>query len=404
MPSSELSTSLVPKEPSLLGQSRFWLVQLAGWPLIQLIYFRGPLTMVPEGILSWVITLATSCGLAIACSFGLAAIYVRMPPRWLTGARAIPIVLGLSSLAVLPWSAAMTLLVDHATSIPTVWRKGFGFRFPFFASLLMTGWSGAFLWFLFSDRARTTQARVQEAQARALRAEALAHEAKLLSLRAQLNPHFLFNALTSVVGLTETCPERVSQMVIDIAGLLRRTLDSTNAELATIGNEIDFAVQYLRCESVRFEERLDVQVQVSEQLLPHAIPSMLLQPLVENAIKHGMTGTRQLRLVLHGRVTSGRIVLEVRNSGRLSNGDAAPVTELPSVREGLSEGAGSGLRIVRERLAATYPESGRLEVLEEEGWVVARVRYDPKETSPARPGLGTMQGTTIQGDALCSRL
>ena len=381
MRSSKFSTPFVSGEGSLLRQPRFWIVQFAGWLLIQPLYFRHQIeTAFREGFGSWAVTMtAASCALAIVCSSGLAAVYLRMPPRWLTGVRAIPMGLGLSLLACVPWATGIEL-VARVSAFADEGVEGFGLRFFFYGSILMVWWSGAFLWLMLSSRVRETQAQV-------LHAEALAHEARLLSLRAQLKPHFLFNALNSVIGLIGTDPAQARQMVRDVAGLLRRALDSTKAELTTIGDELDLVTQYLRCESVRFGERLDVQVEVSEPLCGHVIPSMLLQPLVENAVKHGMKRSRRLGLVIRGRMVSDRVVLEVRNSGSLSNGSSAPVTALAPLGEGPPEGTGSGLRIVRQRLAATYPESGELELVEEGGWVVARVRYDPEETQPGSEGV-----------------
>lgn len=390
MPSSTMSKPFVSGEASLLRQPRFWLVQLAGWLLIQPLYFRHQIeTAFREGLGALAVTMtASSCVLAIACSSMLAAVYLRLPPRWLTGVRAIPIGFGLSLLACVPWAFGIELTA-RSTTYPDEWVEGFGFRFFFYGAILMIWWSGAFLWL-------TLSSRVQKTQARALRAEALAHEAKLLALRAQLNPHFLFNSLNSVVGLIGSDPGRARQMVRDLAGLLRRALDSTKAELTTIGEELDLVAQYLRCESVRFRERLDVQIDVPEPLCRYGIPSMLLQPLVENAIKHGIKGARQLSLVLTGRPASNGIVLEVRNSGTLANGSAAPTSTLATLDDGPPKGTGSGLRIVRERLAATYPESGRLDLFEDESWVVARVAYDPAEAEPERSRL---EATTAEGAA-----
>ncbi|MEM7135154.1 MAG: histidine kinase [Myxococcota bacterium] len=378
-------------ETSLLRQPRFWLVQLAGWLLIQPLYFRHQIeTAFREGLGSLAVLLtASSCVLAIACSSGLAAVYLRIPPSWLTGVRAIPVALGLSLLACVPWAVGIEL-VARATAFSEDGAEGFAYRFFFIGSILMVWWSGAFLWL-------TLSARVTKTQARALRAEALAHEAKLMALRAQLNPHFLFNSLNSVVGLIGTDPGRARQMVRDLAGLLRRALDSTKAELTTIGDELDLLAQYLRCESVRFRERLEVRVDVPDHVRQHAIPSMLLQPLVENAIKHGIKGTRALTLVIVGRFTTDRtVVIEVRNTGRLA-GPTAPL-RTPSARpeEDDPPGTGSGLRIVRERLAATYPESGKLDLFEDDGWVVARVNYEPEEADPALPRL---QATNARGAA-----
>lgn len=390
MLSSELPTPPTSGEVSLLRRPRFWIVQVAGWLIIQPLYFRNQLEVaVREGLGGIAIAMTgASCLLAIACSTALAVLYCRVPPRWLTGVRAYPVAFGGTFLACVPWAAGMEI-VGRATWLPDDWAEGFGFRFFAYGWVLMISWSGAFLWLMLSSR-------VRESQARALRAEALAQEARLLSLRAQLNPHFLFNSLNSVVGLIGTDPPRARQMVRDVAGLLRRTLDSTKTELTTIGDELDLVLQYLRCESVRFRERLEVKLEVSESLHGYSIPSMLLQPLVENAIKYGMKNARKLRLVLRGRLASDGILLEVRNSGNLSNGRSSRPTTLTLVDDEQSEGTGSGLRLVRQRLATTYPQSGRLELLEEEGWVVARIEFDPAEARPERDRLGA---TSVEGAA-----
>ena len=388
--SSELSAPFMSGEVSLLRRPRFWIVQVAGWLIIQPLYFRNQLEAAArEGLGGIAISMTgASCLLAIACSTALAAVYVRMPPRWLTGVRAYPVAFGCTFLACVPWAVGMEI-VGRAAWLPNNWAEGFGFRFFAYGWVLMITWSGAFLWLMLSSR-------VRESQARALRAEALAQEARLLSLRAQLNPHFLFNSLNSVIGLIGTDPPRARQMVRDVAGLLRRTLDSTKTELTTIGDELDLVEQYLRCESVRFRERLDVQLETSEALHSQLIPSMLLQPLVENAIKYGIKGAHKLRLVLQGRSTPDGIVLEVRNSGSLSNGRSARATTLAPMDDEQSEGTGSGLRLVRQRLATTYPQSGRLELLEEKGWVVARIAFDPTE---ARPELERLGSPSVEGAA-----
>ena len=155
------------REASLLRQSRFWTAQLSGWLLILPLYFRESIELGIRGGLASITVLGTALayGMAIACSTALAAAYLGMPPRWLTGVRAIPIALGLSLLAALPYAGAMTLLVADATSIPIRFREGYSTWAFFHASLLMMAWSGAFLWFTRSDRTAKTQRRISQAEA-----------------------------------------------------------------------------------------------------------------------------------------------------------------------------------------------------------------------------------------------
>lgn len=116
----------------------------------------------------------------------------------------------------------------------------------------------------------------------------LATEAELRALRAQINPHFLFNALTTVGYLIQTTPDKALATLIQLTQLLRGVLRSSS-EFMTLGEEIKLIESYLEIEKARFEERLTVEIKVAPELLSIRIPSLILQPLVENAIKHGIT-------------------------------------------------------------------------------------------------------------------
>ena len=173
MRSSEFSKPFVSEEASLLRQSRFWMAQLALWLLITPLYFRDEIeTAIRAGLVSFTATMTVaSCAMAMACSSVLAAVYRSMPPRWLTGVRAIPIALGLSLLAAVPWTTVMALLLAGATSVSFEWRDNYSRWMFFHASVLMSAWSGGFLWLMLGDRIRKTQARVLDAGAFALEAE-----------------------------------------------------------------------------------------------------------------------------------------------------------------------------------------------------------------------------------------
>ncbi len=132
---------------------------------------------------------------------------------------------------------------------------------------------------------------MQERLARSLREQEiskLATEAELRALRAQLNPHFLFNALTTVGHLIQTAPERALDTLMRLTDLLRAVLRRSSGEFITLGEEIDLIESYLAIERARFEERLRVKIEVLPSLRALPLPPLLLQPLVENAIKHGI--------------------------------------------------------------------------------------------------------------------
>jgi signal transduction histidine kinase len=119
----------------------------------------------------------------------------------------------------------------------------------------------------------------------------LATEAELRALRAQLNPHFLFNALTTISYLIQTAPDRALDTLMRLSGLLRFVLSAPTGGLTTLGEEIDLVESYLAIERARFEERLRVRIDVPAELRKLPIPPLVLQPLVENAIKHGIAPT-----------------------------------------------------------------------------------------------------------------
>jgi LytS/YehU family sensor histidine kinase len=116
----------------------------------------------------------------------------------------------------------------------------------------------------------------------------LAAEAELRALRAQINPHFLFNALTTIGYLIQTAPERALGTLMRLSGLLRGVLKSGD-EFVTIGEELDLIEAYLDIERERFEDRLRVRIDVPAELRGIRIPALVVQPLVENAIKHGIS-------------------------------------------------------------------------------------------------------------------
>jgi two-component system LytT family sensor kinase len=190
----------------------------------------------------------------------------------------------------------------------------------------------------------------------------LATEAELRALRAQINPHFLFNALTTIGYLIQTSPPRALRTLMRLTTLLRGVL-SSDGELTTLERELELIESYLDIERARFEERLRVRVDVPAALRGLTIPPLLLQPLVENAVKHGVGQQRQ----------GGDVVL----TARLGDIDAAAPVLTIVVRDtgvGASEAelrrgreAGVGLNNIERRLACHYGSAAALSVRSEPG-------------------------------------
>ncbi len=177
---------------------------------------------------------------------------------------------------------------------------------------------------------------------------ALATQAELRALRSQINPHFLFNALTTIGYLIQTSPTRAVDTLMRLTSLLRAVLRS-EGEFTTLGRELELIEAYLDIEHARFEERLRVTLRVPERLRHLRLPPLLLQPLVENAVKHGIAPERRggdLLIEAHTEESPAgtRLILTVRDTG-------AGVSEL-ELRRGRE--AGVGIRNITQRLAVQY--------------------------------------------------
>jgi two-component system, LytTR family, sensor kinase len=202
--------------------------------------------------------------------------------------------------------------------------------------------------------------RSQQEQQQALRAEALAKEAELQMLRYQLNPHFLFNSLNSASALIRENPARAEKMIGELSELLRHTLADGKAGDASLSDELEIARSYLDIEKIRFEDKLIVSFDVEPRAGEFRVPSMLIHPLVENAVKYGMqTSPMPLRVEVNARADNGALLLEVVNTGRWIEGAAN------------GRGASVGMENVRQRLRQAFPARHRFEVFEREGRVHA---------------------------------
>ena len=206
------------------------------------------------------------------------------------------------------------------------------------------------------DAIRLTQERY-EREVREQEVAKLATQAELRALRAQVNPHFLFNALTTIGYLIQTTPARAFDTLMRLTSLLRGVLRS-EGEFTTLGRELEIVESYLEIERARFDERLRIRIDVPFALLPMRIPPLVLQPLVENAIKHGIGG-----VAAGGEVTIAARVTPTPDEARAleitvsDTGAGATPQDFARRRE-----LGVGLRNVERRLACQYGEASRITV------------------------------------------
>jgi len=191
-------------------------------------------------------------------------------------------------------------------------------------------------------------AAAQEAEERAAEARVLAREAALQALKAQVNPHFLFNSLHSISALTGVDAGRAREMCILLADFLRASLGLGSKTTIPLREELALANKYLAVEQVRFADRMKLREEVAGESLDCALPALLLQPLVENAVKHGVAtlvrdGWIEMRAALRGT----RLEISIENN---FDPDAPPRSR-----------SGLGLQNVRNRLHARYGEAASLE-------------------------------------------
>lgn len=205
-------------------------------------------------------------------------------------------------------------------------------------------------------------------------------QAQLQVLQAQVEPHFLFNTLAAVDYLIETDPPRASQMQKKLITYLRSALPQMRQESSTLGRELRLVRSYLDLIKMRIEERLEVEVEVADFLESAEFPPMMLQSLVENAIKHGIEPKPEGgKVTVSAKIQRGVLWVEVRDTG-------VGVVDTERL-EAPTSGTGIGLQNIRERLAMLYPGKGRLTLMSDDssGTVVRiGVPYkDADETEPA---------------------
>jgi len=199
----------------------------------------------------------------------------------------------------------------------------------------------------------------RDRQVRAAELESLLRQSQLEALRSQLNPHFLFNSLHSIAELVHQDPKLAEQLIVRLGELLRRALDTAKQPQLSLAEELDFIRGYLEIEQMRLGERLHVVWEVEPDTHAVLVPSLILQPLVENAIQHGIAATSAPgTLTLRARRADGQLHLEIADSG----------PGLPPAGETRPQGI--GIANTRARLQRLYGERQSFELQHGAGLVV----------------------------------
>jgi sensor histidine kinase YesM len=330
----------------------FWVLHLGGW-LAWGVIGKYALTraLLEDTAPNYFLYVMVITVIAIVLSLGLRYLYRSLwsRPLWIQG---VSLLLGSSGVGYL-WLRSRSYIYSHwleKTSDMDAWLEKMGSAAELYEKVsyletFISAWTVMLAWSILYFLIKYYQI-FQEVQKSALKSAAMAHEAQLKMLRYQLNPHFLFNTLNAISTLIlEQQTEPANRMVTRLSSFLRYSLDNDPMQKITLDQELAALKLYLDIEKVRFEERLSLELDIAEEASQALIPSLLLQPLVENAIKYGIARSEEGGVIrIAARVFAGDLLIELCDDG--------PGVELVDGK--IPDANGVGLRNTRERLAELY--------------------------------------------------
>jgi signal transduction histidine kinase len=334
----------------------FWRFQVAGWATLIVATF--PLKCVvlaaPQDAL---IVFLYPEGLGFLTTWGMREIYRRCYRANTTIDFLSLLILGVSLLgASIQAFLAMKFHALFAFEAEQIFKNLAIFGLIYFRVVLCLAWS--FLYFgikLWREK--------NERELRMVQIESEKHRAELQMLRAQMNPHFLFNALTMIRAAIGKSDINLKAIIQSLADYLRYALECRDDDLVPIGKEFEALSDYLDVEKARFREELQIECRLDEEINATLVPGIMLQPLVENAVKYGRASSPMpLRVrMLVSRTRQEMLRIEVSNTGTWQE-------PLPFKTSG-----GIGLKNLRKRLELLYPGKHRFEIVSDEGWVKVSV-------------------------------
>jgi hypothetical protein len=339
----------------LKSQRAYWIFQLTGWGLYTLSRYIGGVTVISLPWVRFGLELLFLDALGFGLSHWLRDYVRRHDWRTLPFHRLAWRVLVVSFVCGIPLGT-LTQFTDLSLLMsPNELLEGvssalrFQLALPVAIALEIVNWAVVFIIWLSIYFIAIAVREYRSAQLKQSELARALHVAELRLLKSQLNPHFLFNALNTVRSLIADNPARAQSAVTRLANTLRYTLSSRQNELVTLSQELDIVADYLELESMRFEDRLRVEQNVPADAAGVPIPVMLLQTLVENAIKHGIAelpagGLLRISAVLQ----EDTLMLEVENP--------RPIAAIRSSDEGV------GLRNAHDRLRLLYGARASLDL------------------------------------------
>jgi sensor histidine kinase YesM len=322
----------------------FWSLHAAGWGAYAISQYFGALLQAQPVAYQQVIAIAAVSGFVL--SMPLRSIYHRLwgrPLRTMLGGVLLSCYVTALALRVVI-NLAYKYLVEPTWQFKTLFELMEG---SLSTTYLLLCWSALYFGIKYYES-------LQKQRETALKATALAQEAQLKMLRYQLNPHFLFNTLNAISTLILDNQNRTANhAVARLSEFLRYSLDQDPMKKVTLRKEMESLDLYLNTERLRFGERLRLEYAIEDSALEALLPSLLLQPLIENAVKHAISQREDGGFIrIEGRARAAMLELAVIDDG-------------PGMREGAmpGDGRGVGLRNTRERLAVLYGASHRFAVL-----------------------------------------
>jgi len=332
----------------------FWTIQLAGWVVYFVAIYITFLTVAQPGNF---LSLFLLKGFRSVTGFFLTSLFLRPIYRKfghrLSLGGSVVLVILCSVVFGMAWTwieAGYIYFTNPAFSLAAFLPRSPRIALDY--AMTLTAWSFLYLgvknWLSWQDE-----------REKALRSSALADKAQLEMLRYQINPHFLFNALNSIRASVDEDAGRAKRMITQLSEFLRYSLLHEGEKLTTLREEVEAVRNYLAIEKIRFEEKLDVRYEIDPEAEEFQLPGFLLNPLVENAVKHGSRNGGPLRIELDAHMNGPGLEIEVRNTGSLANG--------------ATNSDGIGLANVRERLERQFGPRGRFDISQRNGDVVVRI-------------------------------
>lgn len=339
---------------------QFWSLQFGGWLGISLISYVSLNLWYNQPQLTYVLHNVLQSFLGIALSWPLRLVFRSFwGASWTARLFIIAASVGVFALA---WAVIRLALFEAMTQETNLWADFGGW---FFSSIfIFLCWAAFYHGIKYyqllqaeRDHLLAAEATQKEEVLRRTSAEAAMKESQLTLLRYQLNPHFLFNTLNAIYALVnQGAAEHANSMLLNLSQFLRYSLEHGADRSVPLAKEIEAAKLYLAIEQARFTDRLSVDFDISPATANALVPSFLLQPLIENAIKHAIAQSEsggKIRIL--ARTAKADLLLSVEDSG-------VATVETDARRQESPTGAGVGLKNVRERITALYGDQGDMQL------------------------------------------